>query len=1019
MIRRPHFFFILPFLLIVLPWVTFASSNASRYELAISFEPEKGRMSGTAHISLLSKEEMTVFLKGITVTGILLHRNGHEALTMSLPKTEELTFPASQEVQEIYISYTKNIHRSYANRIKEDGIVLTANWYPQPDQDMYYTLLAQVPKGFTAISESDELSFASGKEIQTFSLSQALPGIHFIAAPYKVDHLKVRAGLTISTLFFEESLSQEYLQATASYIERYESEFGSFPYNHYAIVENHLPTGYGMPTFTLLGSSVIRLPFIKDTSLGHEILHSWFGNSVGVDMSGGNWCEGLTSYLADWTFREEKGEGTTNRKENILGYLSYVSPEKAIPLSEFTSPSHTQPMARAMRAVGYTRGAMLFHELKLQIGVKSFLEGLRLLVKEFSGDKASWKDLQNVFETTSLTDLTTFFSERLSRKKIPDLFVTNILTRSDNGKVNLSFDLVQRSDTPFTLSIPLLIKTAEKELYINKNISETKTTINLGLPDPPLSLTIDPGYNIMRKLGVTEIAPLWSQFMGADKKLIIFASEEEEAKFYPFLQRFKDRSWIVHQAKDVKNSDLDKASLLFLGIDSNVSRSLFGLPNHPKEGFTLDVRTNPLNDKYTAVLISSKNSHEVAAVVHRLSHYGKYSYLHFQGGKIITKDTHTSNSGDTYVLEQLPMGAPVSSINTFDTIANKLSLARVVYVGENHTSYADHLLQLRLIQALYARNPNLAIGMEMFPQSSQEALDEYILSTEEVNEATFLKKSRYFNVWRYDWRFFQDIFNFAKRNKIPVRGLNLERDIVSQVFKQGSTDDLSEEAKKNIPVNRDLSMQGYRERLEAMYSIHMQGGHGRGMMPGFIQAQGLWDETMAQAIADYLTDNPQKQMVVLAGSQHTRKDSGIPPRVARRLDIKQASVINIHEGEEADQLKKLTDYYFMAHDQQLPPTAKIGIVLDEIEEDGIKFMQIIQLSPHGNGGKAGLQEKDILLAIDNHPIHEMVDVKIAMIGTRENDIASLTIRRNDDHFINEELTLEVQLYIPGGDKPHP
>jgi hypothetical protein len=54
-----------------------------------------------------------------------------------------------------------------------------------------------------------------------------------------------------------------------------------------------------MPSFTLLGSRVIRLPFILYSSYPHEILHNWWGNSVYVDYARGNWSEGLTSYLAE------------------------------------------------------------------------------------------------------------------------------------------------------------------------------------------------------------------------------------------------------------------------------------------------------------------------------------------------------------------------------------------------------------------------------------------------------------------------------------------------------------------------------------------------------------------------------------------------------------------------------------------------------------------------------------------------------------------------------------------------
>ena len=89
------------------------------------------------------------------------------------------------------------------------------------------------------------------------------------------------------------------------HIDRYEALHGPYPFEKFAVVENFFPTGYGFPSFTLLGSRVLRLPFIPDTSLRHEVAHCWWGNGVFVDAAGGNWCEGLTTYVADYLAKEE------------------------------------------------------------------------------------------------------------------------------------------------------------------------------------------------------------------------------------------------------------------------------------------------------------------------------------------------------------------------------------------------------------------------------------------------------------------------------------------------------------------------------------------------------------------------------------------------------------------------------------------------------------------------------------------------------------------------------------------
>jgi len=153
---------------------------------------------------------------------------------------------------------------------------------------------------------------------------------------------------------------------------------------------------------------------------------------------------------------------------------------------------------------------------------------------------------------------------------------------------------------------------------------------------------------------------------------------------------------------------------------------------------------------------------------------------------------------------------------------------------------------------------------------------------------------------------------YAKRHKIPVVGLNLQRKIVSQIFREGGTDGLSKETKVTLPDDRDLDMDGYVERLSQTHSAHITGSHASGSFAGFIQSQGLWDETMASNIVSFLQKNPGKKMIVLAGSQHTRKDSGIPPRVKRRMEISQASVLNIYDENRPKNLQEVADYYFLA-----------------------------------------------------------------------------------------------------------
>jgi hypothetical protein len=203
-----------------------------------------------------------------------------------------------------------------------------------------------------------------------------------------------------------------------------------------------------------------------------------------------------------------------------------------------------------------------------------------------------------------------------------------------------------------------------------------------------------------------------------------------------------------------------------------------------------------------------------------------------------------------------------------------------------------------------------------------------------------------------------------------------------------------------------------------MHSVHIEGNHGSGASSGFIQAQALWDESMAQNIARFLAENPGYRMVVLAGTQHTRKDSGIPPRVARRLPVGQVSVVNLFNERSPLDLQRISDYYFFASSPDLPGTPKIGLILDTETKGGKSFLKIDQISPHGKAGAAGLLKGDILKEAGGVAVANMADLQIAMLDAKPGDILSVkVIRKIDDE--ERILDFQVELTAPPPSLPHP
>lgn len=985
----------------------------------ISFNMAEHSMTGTVRITLPPATPLALQCGPLRITGIVLEIADRTPLILKPATDRVIRIPAAARQQTLYVSWSltaKGLPGS-DNLIGDRGIALAGFWHPLPDRDMLYSLRARLPEGFTGITEATTLSLGrTGRNrILTASFDHPLRAIQFAAGPYTVRSRTLPGRIILSTYFFPEDdeLSPGYLDKAAAFIQRYSRLIGPYPYKRFSIVENRLPTGYGMPTFTLLGQVVVRLPFIKDTSLGHEILHSWFGNGVRVSDSSGNWCEGLTTYLADQLYAEDNKEGAKYRKNQLLRYQSYVHAGNTMALQDFADASDSQPMAREVRAIGYDKGSMVFHMLRLKLGDRAFYRGLRNFYERLKFKEAGWQDLEADFEAASKSDLSAFFTQWLTRKDVPELTAGNIDISQKGGKSVVSFTLKQGTGKPYDLAVPVLVTsragTGRKIISINKLATKSEITVAA----LPLELVIDPDYDLMRALDEEELPPTWSQFIGARKKTVVLAAADRKKIYGPLLAELQRQGCKTVTSKDLKNSALGGGSYLFLGT-SPQSLGLFANPDHPHTGFTIDVRRNPLDTldiKQTMVLVTSASRQETAKAVYKLRHYGKYSYLHFENGRLAQKRVAKSTKGIHYTLMPEPDGVYVPDIQSFDRIMDQLEKSRVVYVGEEHTDYGCHLLQLRIIQALFQADPNLSIGMEMFPRSSQKALDGYINGTIK-SERKFLRKSHYFSVWGYDYRLYRGIIGYARLHKIPIIGLNLDKKIVSQVFRKGNMDGLSEKQIKAIAPERNLDVPGYRQRLSRAFSAHDLTGFARKQFAGFLQAQSIWDETMAQTIADYLTAHPGRKMVVIAGTGHVYKDSAIPPRVARRLPLRQSVVAGIGFGDTGLVKGRQLDYLLQTQNISLKPAAKIGVFL-KVEKNkkkaGATLVRVVNISPQGKAGQAGLKENDIIQSIDGQEIQTVADLKIELLDKAPGDVVTLKVLRKNMLLPDEELKLRVEL----------
>ena len=220
-------------------------------------------------------------------------------------------------------------------------------------------------------------------------------------------------------------------------------------------------------------------------------------------------------------------------------------------------------------------------------------------------------------------------------------------------------------------------------------------------------------------------------------------------------------------------------------------------------------------------------------------------------------------------------------------ILQELVKAKVVYLGETHNRSEDHKAQLEILQALHQQNPKIAIAMEMFQRPVQNIIDQYLAG--KITEAQLVEQSEYEKRWGFPWENYAPLLRFAKTNQLPVLALNTPTEVTRKVARSG-LESLTTDEQQYIPPFSEIKTDNadYRKMAQAVYQLHHHSGHGNSTnFERFFTAQVLWDETMAEKIAQFLKANPDYQVVVLAGQTHIIYGYGIPSRVARRLNTQQ------------------------------------------------------------------------------------------------------------------------------------
>lgn len=563
-------------------------------------------------------------------------------------------FIKDEELKES-VEYARSFSES-RGKISLEGIHLAGSTYWIPffnNQELLsFTINVKIDSAWSVVSQGKRTinKTNSDSKIIRYESPEPMDEVYLIAAKWTeyslmADNVLVQAFLRTP----DEELANKYLGVTSHYIKLYESLIGKYPFSKFALVENFWQTGYGMPSFTLLGDKVIRFPWILHSSYPHELLHNYWGNSVYVNYEQGNWCEGITAYMADHLIKEQQGQAAEYRMTTLKNFSDYVNADNDFPVKEFSSRNNS-----ASEAIGYGKCLMFNDMLREKVGDEMFLKAYSKLYHDYKYKKAGFNDILTCFNEATGKDFSQFFEQWLSRKGAPEIAISNLILTENSTSFTIS---QTQKDDVFDVDIPIAIYYYDKKLkkddyYIMKeNLNQREKNIIIDTKGIT-RIEVDPQFNVFRRLNKKEVPVTFSQLFGSTDGLIILPKDcpyvdeyKKLAETWQKSQKEQNKNLKIIYDSELKQIPADKA-VWILSFENKFIDQVNFSKNHQNyfsdddKSMLAKLKTNsslvytfihPENESLAIGFIGTNNVEAIPGLARKLPHYGKYSYLGFEG----------------------------------------------------------------------------------------------------------------------------------------------------------------------------------------------------------------------------------------------------------------------------------------------------------------------------------------------------------------------------------------------------
>ncbi len=508
------------------------------------------------------------------------------------------------------------------------------------DDWVTYELSITTPAPYQAVATGEMVdeSEKDGHYQATFAATHRTEPPSVFAGQFRIDE-RDHDGIRLRTYFpaEQQQLAGTYLDQAATYLDLFEGQIGDYPYDGFSMIAAPLPVGMGFPGLTYISAQILRMPFMQTRSLAHEILHNWWANGVFIDYGEGNWAEGLTTYMADYALAES--ERPTKAGEMRLGWLrdfSALPDERDQPLTAFRSKGHD-----ADQVIGYNKVAMVLHMLKQEIGEEAFDRGIKAFWAKHRFESAAWSDIQASFEAESGQALDVFFQPWLTSKGAPKLTLDKAEANKAGDGFEVAVELSSDRDD-YDLLVPVQIETIAGIEQSSLRVREGSGSTVISTKEKPLSIGIDQQHDLFRHLAPDEAPPILRDVTLDQQALTVIAANGHQGA-QEIARELAGRT--LDAGVRLVEADADaagKAPLMLIGLADDIAPVLseIGLDAVPEQlqgQGTARSWVARRADAPPVLVVEAQDDEALGALLSPLPHYGRYSFLTFEGRKVVAK----------------------------------------------------------------------------------------------------------------------------------------------------------------------------------------------------------------------------------------------------------------------------------------------------------------------------------------------------------------------------------------------